>query len=162
LVLSLDADKDLTFSVDESMQYVAEEIPRQVGMKAGSVVVGFVKGGHDANDVIPVKATQRDKRITLGELAKRHKINLNEDTLVVNKRTAYCTHLCKVDTKEVSEYFCNCVGVADDVPFPPDAQLLRLFSTAYPKPGTENIFSSGDRKTQKMILENTFKKFLTT
>lgn len=84
------------------MQYVAEVIPRQVGLRAGSVVVGFVKGGHDAKEVIPMKAKSHDKKVTLGELAKRHKINLEEDTLVVEKRTKYCTHLCKVDTKDVS------------------------------------------------------------
>ncbi len=97
-----DADKDLTFSVNENMEYVAEEIPRQVGMKAGSVVVGFVKGGHNAKDVIPIRAQKQDKLVTLGELAKKHKIDMNEDTLVVEKSTKYCTHLCKVDTKEVS------------------------------------------------------------
>jgi hypothetical protein len=83
------------------MQYVAEAVPRQVGIKAGSVVLGFVRGGHTSKDVIPIRGTKQDKIITLGEMAKQHNINMKEDILVVEKATKYCTHLCKVDTKEV-------------------------------------------------------------
>ena len=81
---------------------MAEEIPRQVGIRAGSVVEGFVKGGHDADDDIPLEAPERNtaKLVTLGEMAKRHKINLEKDVLVMEKKARYCTHLCKVDTKE--------------------------------------------------------------
>ena len=97
-----DADNQLKFSVDEKGRYVAEEIPRQVGIRAGSVVEGFVEGGHDSDDVVPLVAPDHStsKLVTLGEMAKRHKINLERDTLVMEKKARYCTHLCKVDTKE--------------------------------------------------------------
>uniref|UniRef100_A0A7S4I449 Helicase ATP-binding domain-containing protein n=1 Tax=Odontella aurita TaxID=265563 RepID=A0A7S4I449_9STRA len=105
-----DADKDLKFSVNKDGRYVAEEVPRQVGIRAGSVVEGFVRGsGGDPSDVIDLyaddKALKKKKKkkeglITLGEMAKCHKINLNDDTLVLFKKARYRTHLCKVDTKE--------------------------------------------------------------
>jgi len=96
-----DADKDLKFSVNEKGQYVAEVIPRQVGIQAGSIVEGFVKAGRRAGDVTPLVATKKEKdTVTLGQLAKRHGINLEADTLVMVKKARYCTHLCKLDTKD--------------------------------------------------------------
>lgn len=97
-----DADNLLKFSVDEKGQYVAEEIPRQVGIRAGAVVQGIVRSGHDSDDVerlLSPKDQKGSKLVTLGEMAKRHKINLNQDTLVMKKQARYCTHLCKIDTK---------------------------------------------------------------
>lgn len=80
---------------------MAEEIPRQVGIRAGAVVKGFVKEHHDSNDIQPLVCRDKtNKIISLGELAKRHKINLNGDILVMEKKARYCTHLCKLDTKE--------------------------------------------------------------
>lgn len=96
-----DANKALKFSVNEEGRYVAEEIPRQVGIRAGTVVKGFVKDGHDANDIQPLVSREKTKKIiSLDELAKRHKINLEGDILVMEKKARYCTHLCKLDTKE--------------------------------------------------------------
>ena len=97
-----DADKQLKFSINKQGLYVAEEVPRQVGIRAGAIVEGFVKSGHDPNDVEPLLSDDRSgtKLITLGELAKKHKINLNADTLVMKKKARYCTHLCTVDTKD--------------------------------------------------------------
>ena len=97
-----DADKQLKFSINKEGLYVAEEVPRQVGIRAGAIVEGFVKGGHDPNDVEPLLSGDRSgtKLITLGELAKKHRIDLNADTLVMKKKARYCTHLCTVDTKD--------------------------------------------------------------
>ncbi len=95
-----DADKELIFSVNEKGQYVAEEIPRQVGIRAGAIVEGFVRSGDDATNVRPLQSTDTKKRITLGEIAKKHKINLEADTLILHKKARYCTHLSKLDTKD--------------------------------------------------------------
>ena len=97
-----DADKDLKFSVNDEGRYVAEAVPRQVGIRAGDVVQGFVKSGRDANDVTPVSWSGKKptELITLGALAKKHGINLNADTLVMEKKARYCTRLVKLDTKE--------------------------------------------------------------
>jgi len=103
-----DADNNLKFSINEKGQYVAEEIPRQVGMRAGSIVQGFVKGRHDDSDdaeLIPLVRSDNKKKgtksiITLGQMAKHHGIDLEQDTLVLYKKARYCTHLCKIDTKE--------------------------------------------------------------
>ena len=97
-----DADNKLLFSVDSSNgRYVAEEIPRQVGIRAGSVVQGFVRSGHDSNDVQRLVVDRNQKGlVTLKEMAKKHGIDLDADTLVMEKRIRYCTHLCKVDTKD--------------------------------------------------------------
>ena len=82
-------------------RYVAEAVPRQVGIRAGSIVQGFVKGGSNANNVKPlVSDDKKSKVITLGQMAKKHNINLDQDTLVMEKKARYCTHLCKLDTKE--------------------------------------------------------------
>lgn len=88
--------------MNENKQYVAEEIPRQVGIRAGSVIQGFVKGGDDANKVRPLLCDGPipTKFVTLGELAKRHRINLEADILVLEKQARYCTRLCKIDTKD--------------------------------------------------------------
>ena len=97
-----DADKELKFSVNEKGQYVAEEVPRQVGIRAGSIVEGYVRGGHDATNVKPLLSDEKKVTglINLGQLAKKHNINLQQDTLVMVKKARYCTHLCKVDTKD--------------------------------------------------------------
>jgi len=98
-----DADNWLTFSVNKDGRYVAEEIPRQVGIRAGATVEGFVRGGHDSSDIEPLVAKDHsgsNKKITLKEMAKRHGINLEKDTLVMEKQARYCTHLAKVDTKQ--------------------------------------------------------------
>ena len=101
LSLRLDADKELKFSVNEEGRYVAEAVPRQVGIRAGAIVRGVVRCGHGANDVEPLVSDDKKNRIlNLGELAKKHKINLETDTLVMEKKARYCTHLCKLDTKE--------------------------------------------------------------
>mmetsp|Transcript_18227 Transcript_18227/g.26821 ORF Transcript_18227/g.26821 Transcript_18227/m.26821 type:complete len:2370 (-) Transcript_18227:73-7182(-) len=97
-----DADNDLKFSIDDEGRYVAEEIPRQVGIRAGSIVEGFVKEGQSARNVVTIKSKSKksgNKFVTLGQMAKEHKINLNTDTLVMRKKARYCTHLCRVDTK---------------------------------------------------------------
>ena len=98
-----DADKDLKFSINSKGRYVVEEVPRQVGIRAGSVVQGFVKSGDDPSNVILLTASSKSKKgglVTLGELAKQHSINLNRDVLVMEKQARYCTHLCKIDTKD--------------------------------------------------------------
>lgn len=96
-----DADKELKFSVNQDGRYVAEAVPRQVGIRAGSIVQGVVRDGHVADDVEPlVSKDQKNRTLTLGELAKKHKINLEADTLVMEKKARYCTHLCRVDTKD--------------------------------------------------------------
>ena len=60
-----------------------------------------MKGGDDPNNVRPLETKDEvGTEISLGQLAKKHKIDLNNDTLVMVKRARYCTHLCKVDTKE--------------------------------------------------------------
>ena len=100
MLATIDADKELVFSVNDSGDYVAEEIPRQVGIRAGSIVEGFVKGGDEASNVRPLKAPVASKRITLGEIAKKHKINLETDTLVLKKKARYATRLVKLDTKD--------------------------------------------------------------
>ncbi len=71
-------------------------------MKAGDVVEGYVKGGRDSSRVVPLVLPGKEsvgKDFSLGELAKKHKIKLNEDTFILEKKARYCTHLCKVDTK---------------------------------------------------------------
>ena len=61
---------------------------------------GFVKQGNHPNELEPLIASTTKKNITLGDLAKKHQINLAGDTLVLEKKARYCTHLCKLDTKE--------------------------------------------------------------
>jgi site-specific DNA-cytosine methylase len=95
-----DADNLLKFSVNEEGRYVAEEIPRQVGIRAGSVVHGFVRNGRKASDVEPLTSNKSSKLVTLGQMAKQHGINLDRDMLVMEKKARYCTHLCKIDTKK--------------------------------------------------------------
>lgn len=98
-----DADNDLKFEVNEDGRYVVEAVPKQVGAKAGCLVEGFVRGDDDPNDVQPLKAKKSDKKgkiVTLGQLAKEHGINLEEDILVMEKKARYCTHLIRLDTKE--------------------------------------------------------------
>lgn len=81
-------------------RYVAEEIPRQVGIRAGSAVKGFVRIA-DSDLVRPITSSASEgSSVTLGQLAKLHKINLDKDVLVMDKETSYCTHLCKLDTKD--------------------------------------------------------------
>jgi len=101
LIRFTDADDDLIFRVNDDGQYEAKAIPPQVGMKAGDIVQGFVKEGSLSSDVIPLVPEDKSigKDLTLGQLAKKHKINLNKDTLILEKKARYCTHLCKIDTK---------------------------------------------------------------
>lgn len=91
--------------MNEDGRYVAEAVPRQVGIRAGAIVQGVVRSGHETTDVEPlVPDTKNNKNknriLTLGQLAKEHKIDLEADTLVMEKKARYCTHLCKLDTKE--------------------------------------------------------------
>jgi hypothetical protein len=81
---------------------VAEEVPRQVGIRAGSIVQGFVRGGQDASNVQPLVSDDRNVKglITLGQMARKHGINLRADTLVMEKQARYCTKLVKLDTKD--------------------------------------------------------------
>eukprot|EP00584_Thalassiosira_punctigera_P025640 CAMPEP_0172555300 /NCGR_PEP_ID=MMETSP1067-20121228/58342_1 /TAXON_ID=265564 ORGANISM="Thalassiosira punctigera, Strain Tpunct2005C2" /NCGR_SAMPLE_ID=MMETSP1067 /ASSEMBLY_ACC=CAM_ASM_000444 /LENGTH=2498 /DNA_ID=CAMNT_0013343815 /DNA_START=188 /DNA_END=7684 /DNA_ORIENTATION=+ len=96
-----DADNQLKFSIDDDGRYVVEEVPRQVGACAGCVVQGFVRGDDDPNEVQPLKASAKKsgKVVTLGQLAKEHSIELDEDILVMEKKARYCTHLIRLDTK---------------------------------------------------------------
>ena len=96
-----DADNELKFSVNSEGRYVAEVVPRQVGIRAGSVVLGFVREDHDPNDIEELRSDDKVKgMLSLGQLARKHKINLEADTLVMEKKARYCTHLCKLDTKD--------------------------------------------------------------
>eukprot|EP00536_Pseudo-nitzschia_multiseries_P006390 jgi/Psemu1/192957/e_gw1.134.12.1 len=95
------ADEDLVFVVNGDGRYEAKSIPPQVGMKAGDIVEGFVKEGHSSSDVIALLSEPKNegKEFTLKQFAAEHKINLNKDTLILEKKARYCTHLCKIDTK---------------------------------------------------------------
>lgn len=101
LLLRVDADVGLVFSVNSDCQYEATKIPAQVGMKAGDRVEGFIRKGAKSSDVTSIKADPGmiGKEINLEQLAKTHKINLDADTLVLEKMARYCTHLVKLDTK---------------------------------------------------------------
>ena len=82
-------------------RYYATKIPPQVGMKAGDIVKGVVKG-NDANDVVTslvAKKINIGKTFSLGELATLHQIDLEGDVLVLEKKAHYCTRLVFVDTK---------------------------------------------------------------
>lgn len=94
------ADEDLVFRVNGQGRYEALQVPPQVGMKAGDVVQGFVRDGSKSSNVTRLDNKQsKNKNVTLGQLAKRHGINLERDTLVLEKKARYCTHLSKLDTK---------------------------------------------------------------
>ena len=97
-----DADKDLKFEIDDQGRYVVAEVPKQIGARAGCFVEGFVRGDDDPNQVQPLKCKQsnKGKTLSLGELAKKHDIDLEEDKLVIVKKARYCTHLVKLDTRE--------------------------------------------------------------
>jgi site-specific DNA-cytosine methylase len=96
-----DAGSQLKFSVTKEGRYVAEEVPRQVGIRAGALVQGFVRFRDDGNNVQPLKSSATEGSIvTLAQLARLHKINLDQDMLVMEKKIRYCTNLCKLDTKE--------------------------------------------------------------
>ena len=41
-----------------------------------------------------------NRLVTLRDLSKKHKFNLEGDTLVMQKKARYCTQLIKLDTKE--------------------------------------------------------------
>jgi hypothetical protein len=100
--MSLDADKELLFSVNEDGRYVVEKVPPQVGVRAGCLVQGFVRSDDEPDNVQPLNAKKSDKDrvLNLGQLAKEHRINLEEDILVVEKKARYCTHLIRLDTKD--------------------------------------------------------------
>jgi site-specific DNA-cytosine methylase len=90
------------FSINEDGRYVVEEVPKNIGVRAGLLVEGFVQGDDEPDNVQPLTAKKSDKNkiLTLGQLAKEHGINLNEDILVMEKRARYCTYLIKLDTKD--------------------------------------------------------------
>ena len=99
----------MLFSVTKDGRYVAEAVPRQVGIRAGTVLQGFVRGDDDDDDedneeeILPLRPDKELKvgaQLNLGKLAKKHGINLKKDILVLEKKARYCTHLCKLDTKE--------------------------------------------------------------
>lgn len=97
------AELKLKFSINKEGRYVAEDIPRQVGIRAGDVVEGFVREGDASDDVQKLVCEDKNtkgKLVTLGEMCKKHKINLEADTLVMEKQARYCTRLIKVDTKD--------------------------------------------------------------
>lgn len=86
--------------MNEDGRYVAEAVPKQVGIQAGAIVEGILRYGHDSSDVQPLVDEGGNRVVTLYELAKMHKIDLEQDTLVMEKKARYCTHLSKVDTKD--------------------------------------------------------------
>lgn len=90
------ADDDLIFTVNEDGRYEAFKIPPQVGLKAGAIVKGIL------GDSETMTADKKDigKEFTLRQLAKKHGIDLDADTLVIEKKARYCTHLIHVDTKD--------------------------------------------------------------
>jgi hypothetical protein len=109
------ADKDLKFTVNDDCRYVVEEVPKQIGARAGCVVEGFVKYGDDPSNVQPLRASKSDKgkTVSLEQLAKEHGITLHGngkkkkgdpeelgDVLVMEKKARYRTHLVKLDTKD--------------------------------------------------------------
>ena len=98
----LDADKDLQFSVNKDGRYVVENVPKQVGVRAGCLVQGFVRADDEPDNVQPLKAKKSDENriLNLGQLAKEHGIDLEEDILVMEKKARYCTHLIRLDTKD--------------------------------------------------------------
>jgi hypothetical protein len=103
---SNNADTELKFSVQNDT-YVAEAVPRQVGIQAGATVQGFIRGIDTTHPIITIQPNQKDDQkeangtlLTLGQLAKRHGIDLARDTLVMHQNVRYCTHLCKLDSKE--------------------------------------------------------------
>ena len=79
---------------------MAEDVPRQIGIRAGCRVEGFVRAGDKSSEVRPLLSKDGGGIVTLRQLAKKHEINLNADTLVMEKKARYCTHLCKLDTKD--------------------------------------------------------------
>jgi hypothetical protein len=90
------------FTVNSNCRYEATRVPHQVGMNAGSIVEGFTRKGADSSNVKPLIADRSmiGKEVTLAQLAKTHKINLEGDTLVLEKKARYCTYLVKLDTKD--------------------------------------------------------------
>ena len=100
--LFTDAEEGLLFTVNSNCRYEATHVPHQVGMTAGSIVEGFTRQGADASNVKPLIADRSmiGKEVTLAQLAKTHKINLEGDTLVLEKKARYCTYLVKLDTKD--------------------------------------------------------------
>ena len=77
-------------------------MPKNIGVRAGLLVEGFVRGDDEPDNVqsLTAKKSDKNKILTLGQLAKEHGINLDEDILVMEKRARYCTHLIKLDTKD--------------------------------------------------------------
>ena len=135
-------------------------------MKAGDVVEGFVKGGRDSSDVVPLLPGKESvgKDFSLGQLAKKHKIKLNEDTLILEKKARYCTHLCKVDTKLYGLPQTRQRKVRKSIRFEKNITSYLLFNL------TNNplikyirrmysIFLFGELMTPMMISANTFRRF---
>ena len=97
-----DADDDLIFTINEDGRYEAKAIPPQVGMKAGDIVEGFMKGSSSSKKMVLLRpeTAKTGVDLSLRQLAKKHDINVNQDTLILEKKARYCTHLCKLDTKQ--------------------------------------------------------------
>jgi len=92
--------KELTFSIADG-KYRVEAVPRQVGVKAGAVVAGFIRGDDEDSAVVPIKDVPPcSGEITLYSLCEKHDIDMENDTLVFDKKYRYKTHLCKVTTKK--------------------------------------------------------------
>lgn len=105
------ADHNLKFTINNDGKYITEVVPGQVGVQAGLPIEGFMKG--ESTEVRPLIASKKARElalknkkkdevpmITLGQLAKEHNINLEMDTLVLEKKARYHTHLVRVDTKK--------------------------------------------------------------
>ena len=69
---------------------MVEEVPKNIGVRAGLLVEGFVQGDDEPDNVQPLTSKQSDKNkiLTLGQLAKEHGINLDEDILVMEKMSS--------------------------------------------------------------------------
>jgi hypothetical protein len=107
------ADRDLKFIVNSDGRYEVVAVPPQMGIRAGSVVLG-VATQNDPKRVRPIVDDDHmniRQEINLGQLAKMHRINLGRadskgniaeqgNILVFEKKVKYCTHLIKLDTKD--------------------------------------------------------------
>jgi hypothetical protein len=71
-------------------------------MKAGDIVQGFIREGRNTKDVKPIISdrSKNGTELSLRKLSEIHGINLDGDTLVLEKKARYCTQLVKLDTKE--------------------------------------------------------------
>jgi hypothetical protein len=91
----------LVFAVNADCRYEASKVPPQVGMKAGDLVQGVCRKGRSSTlESLVADRSMIGKEVNLGQLAKTHRINMDEDTLVLEKKARYCTYLVKLDTKD--------------------------------------------------------------